>query len=148
MSEFKKMKLSEVHPDVSRYLAHDCYCPGEIYGFDGIFCQVFKEDETCFLISDGFAPEIFLPRRAIAVICYEGREEYPQIVILVRDPEDESKIIDAVKFDATENNLDLVLKNARGESIDGMKIDEHDPGSTKRMLDHLLDMSDFVMVSS
>ena len=38
--ENKLVDFGSVHPDVKRYLDHDCYCPGEIYDFTGIWAIV------------------------------------------------------------------------------------------------------------
>ena len=38
--ENKLVDFGSVHPDVKRYLDHDCYCPGEIYDFTGIWTMI------------------------------------------------------------------------------------------------------------
>lgn len=43
--ENKLVDFGSVHPDVKRYLDHDCYCPGEIYDFTGIWAMVYKAAE-------------------------------------------------------------------------------------------------------
>ena len=54
------MKLREVHKDVERYLAEDCYCPNEVYSVDGFglasfiwltVWQCFEETEIGSAIS-------------------------------------------------------------------------------------------------
>lgn len=45
------MKFKDVHPDVERYLAHDCYCPNEIYDPSGIFYMLFPADSECTVIA-------------------------------------------------------------------------------------------------
>lgn len=47
--ENKLVDFGSVHPDVKRYLDHDCYCPGEIYDFTGIWAMVYKADENARL---------------------------------------------------------------------------------------------------
>ncbi len=46
--ENKFVDFGSVHPDVKRYLDHDCYCPGEIYDFTGIWAMVYKADSVSF----------------------------------------------------------------------------------------------------
>ena len=41
------MKIKDLHQDVERYLNHDCYCPHEVYSFDGFGYQLFYEDQEC-----------------------------------------------------------------------------------------------------
>lgn len=46
----KKIKFGDVHPGISDYLAHDCYCPNEIYDFIGFGYQlVYPEAEAVVL---------------------------------------------------------------------------------------------------
>ncbi len=44
MNNIKKLKDIK---DMERYLKEDCYCPGEIYGPDGFFFQIFTIDHDC-----------------------------------------------------------------------------------------------------
>jgi len=44
------MKLREVHNDVERYLAEDCYCPNEVYSVDGFGYQLVFADADCKVI--------------------------------------------------------------------------------------------------
>ena len=48
----KLVDFESVHPDVKRYLDHDCYCPGEIYDFTGIWAMVYKADDKCTVIEN------------------------------------------------------------------------------------------------
>ena len=41
------MKIKDLHKDIERYLLNDCYCPHEVYSFDGFFYQLFYEDQEC-----------------------------------------------------------------------------------------------------
>ena len=50
--ENKLVDFGSVHPDVKRYLDHDCYCPGEIYDFTGIWAMVYKADDKCTVIEN------------------------------------------------------------------------------------------------
>lgn len=50
-----------------------------------------------------------------------------------------------VRFDATKNNIDQVLKFMRGE-IDKMRIDEYDGTNTEQDLKKLLSMSNAIII--
>ena len=44
------MKLKDVHKDVERYLAEDCYCPNEVYSVDGFGYLLVFADADCKVI--------------------------------------------------------------------------------------------------
>ena len=44
------MKLNEVHKDIERYFAEDCYCPHEVYSVDGFCYQLVFGDAECKVI--------------------------------------------------------------------------------------------------
>ena len=44
------MILKDVHKDVERYLAEDCYCPNEIYSVDGFGYLLVFADAECKVI--------------------------------------------------------------------------------------------------
>lgn len=44
------MKLKDVHKDVERYLAEDCYCPNEVYSVDGFCYLLVFADADCKVI--------------------------------------------------------------------------------------------------
>lgn len=50
--ENKLVDFGSVHPDVKRYLDHDCYCPGEIYDVTGIWAMIYKADDKCTIIEN------------------------------------------------------------------------------------------------
>ena len=121
-------KLGDI-PDMERYLREDCYCPGEIYDVSGCFYKVFKPEYGCCLIaeSDGM----------VAVTCGD------QAIMFWRE---EGKIVDAQRVDATENNVGILRSIVAGEKPDGRKIDEFEPGSTRKAVDEVMGMADVIMV--
>ena len=44
------MKIKDLHPDIERYLAHDCYCDGEVYATGGFFFVIVDKDDFCKLL--------------------------------------------------------------------------------------------------
>lgn len=137
------MKFKDVHEDMERYLQEDCYCPGEIYGLDGFFFQVFTVDDECRLI------ERSEDRTAVVAMTHGGGEELskPQAIMFWHD-EGDGRIVDAQRVDATENNVGILRSIVRGEEPDGREIGEFEPGDTARQLRKVLSMCDMVMVDA
>lgn len=135
------MKFREVHTDMERYLLEDCYCPGEIYGVDGFFFQVFTVDDECRLI------ERSEDMTAIVATTQRGGQEMPmpQAIIFWHD-EGNGRIIDAQRVDATENNVDILRTIVQGGKPDGRKIDEFDPGSLERQVREVLSIADAIII--
>lgn len=50
------MKIKDLHSDIERYLAQDCYCPNEIYGTDGFGYRLYYANDDCikFVETDNF----------------------------------------------------------------------------------------------
>ena len=95
------MKIKDLHKDIERYLKEDCYCPNEIYSFDGFFYQCFYAEDECILLGE----------RKEFIICLEKKKEKHNQVLLFWLNENGEKIIDAVRFDATENNLKIAKEH-------------------------------------
>ena len=89
------MKIKELHADIERYLAEGCYCPNEIYSSDGFFYQLFKSEDECTQIGE----------HKNWIACMSGN----QIVIFFKYKDAPDRICDAVRYDATENNLVFVV---------------------------------------
>lgn len=91
------MKIKELHKDIERYLKEDCYCPNEIYGTDGFGYRLHYGDDECFKFVDG---DDFIT--CITEYAFNEKQDKPMILVFfVKD----EKIIDAVEYDATENNI-------------------------------------------
>lgn len=122
-------KLGDI-PDMERYLANDCYCPGEIYDQTGFFYKVYSTQDECSVIENG--------EDSIAVVSGD------QAIFFFRE---NGKIINATRVDATRNNVGILASIVRGEKPDGRKLDEFESGSTQRAVDKVMGISDAVMVS-
>jgi len=106
------MKIKELHEDIERYLEEDCYCPNEIYGTDGFGYRLHYADDECFKFVEG---DNFIT----CITEYAFNEKMDKPMILVFFVKDE-KIIDAVEYDATENNI----KGFENYIKDGKKFTE------------------------
>lgn len=140
------MKIKELHPDIERYLQHGCYCPHEVYSADGFFYQLFYEDQECEKIGEVHIKDV---RDAVACLAYPFNEDDKpaQIVVFFLD---EDKCYDACRYDATENNIDIVkifLKKGIDELKEtGRKFDEYKEGTTAKALKEMLSMADAVLI--
>ena len=121
-------KLGDI-PDMERYLREDCYCPGEIYDLSGFFYQVFKPEDEFRLIAES--------DEMVAVTCGD------QAIMFWREG---GKIVDAQRVDATGNNVGILRSIVAGEKPDGRKLDEFEPGSTRKAVDEVMGIADAIMV--
>ena len=140
-----KTLIKELHPDVERYLLHDCYCPHEIYSFDGFGYQLFYEDQECEKIGEKYEDN----RGVVACIAHpDNNEKYkPQVVLFSIE---DNKVVDALIFDATDNNIELtkifIEKGNEGLKASGKKFDEYNPGAAAKSLKEILSVADAIMI--
>lgn len=135
MSDIKRLGDIE---DMERFLAEDCYCPGEIYDVTGFFYQVFSVDDECVLIEQSSGITV-----VVATSKYATK---PQAIIFWHDGEDApGRIIDAQRVDATENNINILRSIVNGEKPNGRKLDEFEPGSIAKSLEEIARISNLVI---
>ena len=96
------MKIKDLHQDVERYLNHDCYCPHEVYSFDGFGYRLFYEDQECEKLGENKNGN----NSIIGCVAYPNNDEKikPQIVLFFIE---DDKCLDALRYDATENNIKI-----------------------------------------
>lgn len=139
------MKIKELHKDIERYLLHDCYCPHEIYSFDGFFYNLFYEDQECEKIGDNFDGN----NGVVACIAHPDNKEEIKPQVLLFTIEDD-KVVDAIRFDATDNNIEMtkifIEKGNEGLRASGKKFDEYKKGSTAKSLKEILSIADAIMI--
>lgn len=138
------MKIKELHKDIERYLLHDCYCPHEIYSFDGFFYDLFYEDSECVKL--GETPD----KANIICLAHAGKDEKGSLQILSFNIDlEEDKVLDCIRMDATENNL-AIIKDIIENGINGrkFKFDEYNPGSTAKSLQEILELSNGVFMTT
>ena len=134
------MKIKELHPDIERYLNHDCYCPHEVYSSDGFFYQLFYEDQECEKIGEN--------KEFVCCIAHPDRDENakPQLVFFYTDGE---KCFDSIRYDATQNNIEMAKmlfeKGFAALKASGRKFDEYEKGATAKSLKEILSIADAVM---
>lgn len=138
------IKLGDVHDDMERYLAHDCYCPNEVYDRAGFSYFLFPVDTDCMVIEQS--------QDMTAVVCVgHDKEQWSDshIVIFWHDDVEgdnpEHKIVHAEWVDATDNNIGIARDIVRGVKPDGRKIDEYEPGSMERQMRQLMSLGGVVI---
>lgn len=136
----RKTTFAGAHPDMRRYLEESCYCPGEVYDRTGFSFLVFEPDGECVVREQTDTMTVVT---ATSRMC----PDLPQAIIFWHDePDEPGRIIDAQRFDATENNIGILCDVAKGATPDGRKIDEFVDGQQARDIARLLSMADMVIV--
>lgn len=128
-----KLTLGDI-ADMEEYLANRCYCPGEIYDVTGFFFQVFKPETEC--------KHLWANDKAVSVIAKESPDALEQIIYIEITG---NEIDDCVRFDATENNIEQVLKFMKGE-IKKMSLDEFENGATAKSLEEVFSIANAIMM--
>lgn len=129
------MILKKLHEDLERYLAEDCYCPGEIYDISGFFFKVYNGDEECIEINRGV--DYRDPNKMVLTV-----ECGDQIInFWVKD----NRIIDAERYDATENNIRIMPLIIAGTLPSGEGLNEFRPGETKKNLNEIFSIADAII---
>lgn len=126
------MQLKDI-ANMEEYLENDCYCPGEIYDSSGFFFLIFTADDSCKLLIKGS----YKGEDVTAVICKNQ--------ILCFWIENNKKITDAVRYDATENNVSEIVLVLSGKKTT-IKVDEFEKGKTEADLNKLMNIADAVII--
>lgn len=139
--------LGEIHADMARYLAEDCYCPGEIYDITGFFCQIYKPETTCIVIAtNGERTAVVAKPWNFKKGGYSEEDKLQALIFWHDDDEKPGRIIGAQRVDATENNIEVLRKVVDGDKPDGTKLDEFEEGSTAESLREIMEICDLVLV--
>lgn len=126
------MQLKDI-ANMEEYLKNDCYCPGEIYDSTGFFFRVFDAEDDCKLLLKGS----YKDEDVTAVICKN------QIICFWI--ENNTKIVDAVRYDATENNVAEIVAVLSGKKTK-ISVDEFEEGKTATDLNKLMSIADAIIV--
>jgi hypothetical protein len=142
------MKLKDVL-DMEEYLENRCYCSGEIYSSDGFFYQIFKAETECKLLGEN--DDYFV---VIAEPFIYGKEKptTPQAQLVIIYKSKDNRVADTVRFDATENNIELFSKILKGVSTkilhaEGKQLNEYVEGETLKSLEKVFSIADAIMIS-
>ena len=134
------MKLKDVHHDVERYLAKDCYCPNEVYSVDGIFYQLVFADAECKVI--GTYPSRNNDGEITFVVTASGKEhDHPILLNIWHTAE---KVTNMERYEYSEHNLNEILRYFKGE-IDMISLTEDD--DLKKSLSEIFSYADAFIFS-
>lgn len=131
------MILKELHRDIERYLLEDCYCPHEVYSFDGFCYMLVYEDAECELLGEYNykGTDVFL------VATYTGKEKKNPILLLVWH--DNNSILDMERYELTDNNIREIRAVLKGEKSSA-ELSEME--SVKESVRKILSISDAILV--
>ena len=132
-------QLKDIY-DMEYYLENKCYCPGEIYSFDGFFFQIFDKEDKCELIGKRGKDNI-LTNGDYGLICVLAEHnDYVQLLNICVN-EETGEIGDIIRVDPTENNIKLVKEVIKNNKTN-LKFDEFKKGeivkwfSNNRLIDN------------
>lgn len=128
--------------DMENYLNERCYCPGEIYSTDGFFYQLFRAGAKCYEIGRCNEKNNILSKLPFIAVISNSTDDITQLLIIMYEKE---KIVDIVRFDATENNIKLI-KEIIEKRKTSLKFNEYEKGKTKRDLDKIFKVIDAIMI--
>ena len=105
------MKLNEVHNDIERYFAEDCYCANEVYSVDGFCYQLVFGDADCKVI--GTYPSKEEGEEITLVITASGRDhDHPILLNIWHTAE---KVTGMERYEYSEENLKNIDGYLKGE---------------------------------
>ena len=133
------MQLKDI-ADMEEYLANRCYCPNEIYDSSGFFFNIFPPETECELLAEGSRGAI---HGKFVIAKATGKHSTLQIIYIeITD----NFVVDCVRFDATKNNREQVVKFLNGD-VEKMTIDDYPDNKSDEELAELLGMADAIMIS-
>lgn len=119
-------------------MENDCYCQYEIYSSDGFFYQLFEPDLECKYLGKNETHHI--------VICKD------QLILFFIHKDDENKIVGSIRYDATENNIEIavLVLNGKFEELkkEGRKINKFPDNTENKSLQKILGIADAIMISN
>ena len=136
--ERRRAVLGDVHPDMSRYLAEGCYCPGEVYDTNGLTYLRFRPDGDCLVCEQGDG-------MTVVIAVSDQAPASPQVIMFWHDePSEPGRIMAAQRVDATDNNIGILCDIARGTSVGGRRLDGFPSSTDAEDAMRLLSMADAV----
>ena len=135
------MILKDVHKDVERYLAEDCYCPNEVYSVDGFFYQLVFADAECKVIGT-YPNPLKYDEDITFVVTASGRNHDHPILLNIWHTAD--KVTSMERYDYSEHNLDQILRYFKGE-INKVRLSEEE--ELEKSVSDMLKYADAIMIS-
>jgi hypothetical protein len=133
------MKLNEVHKDIERYFAEDCYCPHEVYSVDGFCYQLVFGDAECKVVGNYKTKD---GEDVTFVITASGEShDHPILLNIWHTAE---KVTGMERYEYSDENLKNIASYLKGE-IRRFTLTEAE--DLKRSVAEILSIADAVMVS-
>lgn len=134
------MKLNEVHKDIERYFAEDCYCANEVYSVDGFCYQLVFGDADCKVV--GTYPSKEDGEEITLVITASGRDhDHPILLNIWHTAE---KVTGMERYEYSDENLKNIASYLKGE-IRRFTLTEAE--DLKRSVAEILSIADGIIVS-
>ena len=134
------MKLREVHNDVERYLAEDCYCPNEVYSVDGFGYQLVFADADCKVIGTFKNPK----DTDNITFCITASGEKHDHPILLNIWHTEEKVESMERYEYSEQNIREITAWLKCES---MTVTLSEADDLKKSLAEIMSYADAFIVS-
>lgn len=137
----RKIKYLKDIYNMEEYLKHECYCPGEIYSVDGFFFQIFKPETECKEIARFENDNNYFAKIPCLIVISRSEQDSNQILFIMHQ---DKKIVDIIRFDASENNIKLINEVAKTGKTE-LKLNEYKETKTKESLEKIFDLADAIM---
>lgn len=135
------MILKDVHKDVERYLAEDCYCPNEVYSVDGFFYQLVFADAECKVVGT-YQDPLKNNGEITFVVTASGKNHDHPILLNIWHTAD--KVTSMERYDYSEHNLDQILRYFKGE-ISKVRLSEEE--ELEKSVSDILKYADAIIAS-
>lgn len=132
------MILKDVHKDVERYLAEDCYCPNEVYSVDGFFYQLVFADAACVVIGT------FLSNGGQVTLVITASGKKHDHLILLNIWHTSERVTSMERYEYSEYNLDQILRYFKGE-ISKVRLSEEE--ELEKSVSDMLKYADAIIAS-
>lgn len=134
------MKLNEIHADIERYFAEDCYCPNEVYSVDGFGYLLVYGDADCKVV--GTFPSRNEGEEITFVITASGKEHDHPILLNIWHTSE--KVTGMERYEYSEENLKNIIRYFKGE-ISTVPLTEAE--DLKKSVAEILSIADGLIVS-
>lgn len=104
------MILKDVHKDIERYLAEDCYCPNEVYSVDGFFYQLVFADAECKVV--GTYPGEGDGQITFVITASGEKHDHPILLNIWHTSE---MVTSMERYEYSEHNLNEIMRYFKGE---------------------------------
>ena len=135
------MKLRDVHKDVERYLAEDCYCPNEVYSVDGFGYLLVFADADCKVLGTFKNPKYTGNNITFCITASGEKHDHP---ILLNIWHTDEKVESMERYEYSEHNIREITAFLKGES---QTVTLSEAEELKKSVAEILNIADAIIVS-